>query len=1285
MNESKTQPVGLFIGVAAAIIFLSIGIAVWVEGARYGWSRDARIMIELGLFSALLLAILFAKYLEAVLLVVASSKAARWFVRYDSRNQASSSHHAGLNEHDEHSDRADTLRGILEHRHGRHWRYGDRWILIAGHEAQVKRLAPDLAEKGYAVTASAVLLYATQTTSTLDVGWLDQIRRMRRRRPVDAIVAVTRDRGVNQAPAEADDVAQRLSRHARALHWAAPAYLLHVTDFGSESGSDSPMPDEAIGLTWSNARVTSNEIDLSLQGLADHLADAGVIRVASNVADRYPAALSQNLASLQRSLSEVVSRVAQSRFCTHAVHGLLFMPLYKERDPVASNAGEAAGSDRAQPQADKTGKAGETVEADFPPFPTIWQTIATHSHKIRGRRVGFSLSTTAAWITTAALALWIAGTVTSGFTNSATIRTAEDTITKLTKRSTTRDQTETALTLDALDKQIDTLEAHARDRAPWRARFGLNRDIAILDALQSAHESAARYILADPLRRKLEDRLRQLASLSDSEIASGGNAQVQAAYDTLKTYLMLAKPELANAAFLTPQLIATGIPVRPHDSTLAPGTWDDLRRHLLAFYATHLTDRRQGAKPTPPITADLALVASTRQTIIAVRGIQNSTDAIYQQILDDARPKYPPVSLATLLGDAAQQAPAQAQTQAQSYSGAGGTTSRGLFGTTATIPGIFTRAAWDERISKAIDDASENRDAKADWVLSDTNGHTSSSPSTLKADLSKRYFDDYARAWGVFLNSLRWQPASTLSGTVDQLNLLGDPQRSPLVALMNVIVYQANAGATSQSLSDTLIRKAQHLVGADEPSKNTSFSGAISPSNDPRSQLGQVGPLGQLAQLTPAAASLAATFAPILRLTGSDPLSMRQPTDNKAVAQLATTGDLSVARYLERVTAMRLKAQQMVASADPDAMSRVAAQAVLQGKTSDIADSRDYASRVAASLGEQWAGFGSLFEAPMDQTWQVVVAPAASSLNDIWRSAIVSDWNRSFAGRYPFADSDNDASLPEMARFMRTDNGMIAQFVTTQLAGVVERQGDRWVAAQGANHGALTLDPNFLAALNRLTRVSTVLFPSGDAHVRYELRAVPTPGITDIRFALSGRELHYFNQKEEWTPFEWPGQSLENLSHIEWQTEQGGLRSALDTQGRFGLIRLLERATVSQQDNARHLLSWTPDQSEGIALRVQLRSEAGAGPLDVLALRHFTLPACIFATNSRNATSAANATSATGATSVSSATGASSTRKGAATIASAINPPPLPAEAIAAARHAATPLPSGRFTPEEAQ
>jgi type VI secretion system protein ImpL len=219
-----------------------------------------------------------------------------------------------------------------------------------------------------------------------------------------------------------------------------------------------------------------------------------------------------------------------------------------------------------------------------------------------------------------------------------------------------------------------------------------------------------------------------------------------------------------------------------------------------------------------------------------------------------------------------------------------------------------------------------------------------------------------------------------------------------------------------------------------------------------------------------------------------------------------------------------------------------------------------------------------------------------------------------------------------------------------------------------------------------------------------------------MKFKLSGRELHYFNQKEEWTPFIWPGDALENSAHVEWQTENAGVRSDLDFAGRFGLVRLLERAAVTQQDGARYVLKWMPgaqssaraevvrargeasapvrtaapatsphqprikddwsadpsativtvDEAKAtpsvrtqrdepslrapqkpLVLQVQLRSESGAGPLDALQRRHFTLPSRIFLSGSGAKASPGQGT----------------------------NPPPLPAAVIEAAKHAAMPLP----------
>ncbi|MFK0376415.1 ImcF-related family protein [Pandoraea sp. NPDC090278] len=1143
MKSPKARSAGFYLGLGASILFLVVAVTLWVRGLHLGWSLERRITIELALLCSLLVILLLLKYLELVVRWVASLEVLSSF--RSTLGSADKVSPADFAPNSSMADsRHDSLLSQLRERHGRRWRHRERWILVTGPKPLVQRLSPALASTGFVLTAESVLLFVADKLDAHDQEWLKQIRRMRRRRPIDAIVALASSDAISDGDTSLtpENLAPQLARINRALRWAAPAYLLDVARLegadhttGQVNAQDA---SEIVGLLWTGERISENGVKASMTMLANTLSDAGVARLSEDPHQRTVATLAQHVTHKCDTLCTLISQTAASSFWRHSVHGIFFAPL-----APASTVSDQTTSGIAHPK--------------------LWQTIAQHSRKLHGRRVGFSPSGTVAWLVTGAMFIWILGVNLSGLHNRATIRSVSD---ALTQWNQAPDRGQQMLALNSLDRQIDTFEVRERNGAPWSTRFGLNRDSAILDAVWPGYVHAAQVLLVTPVRQALEARLMRLASLSDAEIADSGNVQANVAYDTLKAYLMLATPARANSAFLTPQLMATNEPVRPDNADVSAGTWNDLRGQTLAFLASHLGTSRGGVSLATP--ADQSLVASTRQTIVSVRGIQNSTDAIYEKIIDEAQAKYPPITLTSLLGD---------------------TSSRGLFSTTQTVPGVFTRAAFDERISRAIDEASARQDVGADWVLSDSTSNQGDT-SALKAELQQRYFDDYARAWEQFLNSLRWQSASTLTGTVDQLLLLGDPQRSPMVALMNAITYQAGTGVTSQSLAADLLGRAQQLVGHEQ---------------DPTKR----GPT--------TTAPLASAFGPILRLTGSDLVNAgngRAGSHTNRTSPLTDAGDLSLSRYLERVTAMRLKLQQMVASNDPDAMSRVAAQAVLQGKTSEIADSRDYASRLAASLGGQWSGFGDVLQAPLDQAWQVVVQPAAANLNDLWRTAIVADWNKAFGGRYPFADSDNDASLPEMARFMRADNGVIAQFAATQLAGVIERQGDRWVATQGANQGGLSVDPAFLDGLNRLTRVAIVLFPSGDARMRYELRGVPTPGITDVRFVLSDKHFHYFNQREAWEPFEWPGQTLENVTHVEWQTAQGGLRSALDAQGRFGLIRLLERAQVTQQDSARYVLSWVPDQTAGRPLRVQLRSDVGAGPLEVLTLRHFKLPSRIFTT-----------------------------------------------------------------------
>jgi len=64
--------------------------------------------------------------------------------------------------------------------------------------------------------------------------------------------------------------------------------------------------------------------------------------------------------------------------------------------------------------------------------------------------------------------------------------------------------------------------------------------------------------------------------------------------------------------------------------------------------------------------------------------------------------------------------------------------------------------------------------------------------------------------------------------------------------------------------------------------------------------------------------------------------------------------------------------------------------------------------------------------------------------------------------------------------------------------------------------------------------------------------------------------------------------------------------------GAWGWIRLLDKATVSAYPGTGSSWSLSWKAQDGKALHYTLRTEAGEGPLALLKLRNFTLPAQIF-------------------------------------------------------------------------
>ncbi|KVT59104.1 type VI secretion protein VasK [Burkholderia ubonensis] len=1060
------------------------------------------------------------------------------------------------------------------------WAYSRPWLLLTGDDTIIDRLLPELKERCWLLTDDAVLLWGRNgPDGCLDEVWLKQIRRFRGARPLDAIVLTLGDS--TRLPDTVRGTSPwglHLARITHLLRWSAPVYVLDLAGDDPIHHADTPV----TGCEFSRS-TDAPAIEAALLELRNRLADTSIGQLARNGDDRYASDLSTRLDTRSGPLARWIVNLSEWQRRPLPIAGAFFSPW------------PAAG----------------TESAHFP----LWRYLADAATRSPGHRTGAHPITVLSVIALAAVGLWGAGMLTSGLTNARGFALTHDVLRTFNGANNPATRLRALL---ALQQRIEFHEGRVQHPTLF-SRFGLNHDQDVLTALWAHYTHEARPQLIAPVQQNIEAQLVDLTQMPTTELDDQLSRFARDGHAALKTYLMLAEPARADAAFLTPQLVRYW----RGGAGLSPGEKLDLSQRLLSFYAQHLSTH-----PDWRLAPRDELVGGARQTLLAVIGVKNSDDTIYQGILDSVGHKYPDQTLASLTA---------------------GTDTRGLLRTSASVPGAFTRQAWDGTIEAAIDASAKRNGVTADWVLGTGGANRNASamtPDALRAALRARYFADYAEHWQTFMNGIVCEPARTLPAVIAQLKLIADSRQSPVIALMKSVEYQGGAGAVRTSLSDTLVTKAQSMLAGKDDAPQ-----AASP--DP------AGPLG-------------ASFGPVLRLVASG---------NAAAASAAS--DLSLQRFTERITMLRLKLQQIADSPDADSEARQVAQALFQGRSSELADTLAYAQLVAASLGEQWTGMGqALFVQPIAQATQAVLEPAQASLNDAWRQTIVATWNRSFAGRYPFANTANDASLPELARFLRPQGGLVGSFLATQLAGVLTLQGDQWVPASsgsGASRAARTIDPAFLNAINMLQRIAAHLLAQGEPRYAFDLKPVPTSSVTDTRLSVDGQTLHYYNQQETWQTLTWPSNEPQKAgTRLEWQTERSGTNLNLEFGGRWALVRLLERAHVSPVDTATYQITWqavppappsrsaTAQTDDHDALTAQgpltsapsslaypltylMRTDVGKGPLELLSLRGFALPSRIFVP------------------------GASTPRAGG----SASQPPPLPPGALAAARHASVPVPGG--------
>ncbi|WP_432668262.1 ImcF-related family protein [Pseudomonas umsongensis] len=998
----------------------------------------------------------------------------------------------------------------LRKHYGPFWRFKVRLLLVVGEPEQIEAIAPGLTTRSFLHGQDTVLLHGGSVQSpTLFSQW----QGLSRWRALDGVVWALNKPQSTDAATLGDSV-RRLRDLARTLHWQLPLHVWQVCD---TQWDQSMRQTQAVGCALP-ADFTAVELESRLNQLLEPLRQEGLEQMRGQIPHDFLLRLSRDLQvegipRWRQALAPLLGEFAGGV----PLHGLWFSL------PLPAVAADPHDRDH------------------FWSVAPVWHGVLG-DQKSRPRRLGWPATRIAQTLMLALTLAWGAGLLLSFVSNRVHIAQVQTSLATL-QHSATRD--EQFLALNELTRELGRLDYRAAHGTPWYQRFGLNKNTELLQLLWPAYVEANQRLLRDPALASLQQQLTALIKLpADSPERLKRAPQ---AYEQLKAYLMLARPEKADASFLVKVMGS----LEPSADGVSPGLWHGLSPLLWQFYGEQLA-----AHPDWRIATDPQLVAQVRQLLLGQLGQRNAEASLYRQVLDASANHYPALNLAQMVGD---------------------TEARALFVSPASVPGVFTRQAWEGQVRPAIEAVAEARREEIDWVLSDRPGDIAAelTPDMLRERLTRRYFQDYASAWLKFLNRLRWQPANNLGEVVDQLTLMSDVRQSPLIALMNTLAYQGQAGTRSQALADSLISSAQKLI-AQAPA--------------PLIEQAQQGPKGPLD----------ATFGPLLALLGKTPEGQ---SDNER---------LSLQAFLNQVTRTRLTLQQVNHAADPQDMTQTLAQTVFQGKSIDLTDTRAYGSQLAASLGAEWGGIGqTLFVQPLEQAWQRVLQPSASSLNRQWQRAIVSEWHEAFTGRYPFAVTASDASLPTLGQMIRADSGRLEQFLQRELGGLLRKEGSRWVADAQHSQG-LRFNPQFLTAINQLSHLADVLFTDGGMGLSFELQGKPVRDVVQTTFTLNGEKHEYFNQKESWQRFNWPGRSQYPGASLTWTSVQANERLFGDYAGTWGLIRLLEQAQVTPLDDGDSRFRVVLKAPDGIGLTWYLRTELGAGPLALLKLRGFKLPTQIF-------------------------------------------------------------------------
>ncbi|MCK0746717.1 type VI secretion protein IcmF/TssM N-terminal domain-containing protein [Chromohalobacter nigrandesensis] len=591
--------------------------------------------------------------------------------------------------------------------------------------------------------------------------------------------------------------------------------------------------------------------------------------------------------------------------------------------------------------------------------------------------------------------------------------------------------------------------------------------------------------------------------------------QLIESYSALKLYLILTDPAEHRdqgefVASALPKLWSNLAEWRDRD---ADGSSIEDNAELYVHYLE--------AGVAPALERDASLVAESRDRLNAFLIDSSLVDREYLRYQLAVEEQYDPLTLSRMVPDM----PGR------------------LFYSSRAVPAFFTRQAWEEYLRPAIiKTVSGDLQRESDWVLDDENVDDAvQTKARFVSQLMTRYKRDYAIAWERFLANTHVADFDTLDQASERLSELSDLRGSPLRQVL--VSVKDNTGWDDPEDQDD-------VGNADDTSSEQGFWGRVMSVFNSDGGAAKTVDMASLPKIKDG--TLARHFRPVSRMLSADK---------------ATGSDDSVLnQYLLDLRQLKVRVDNVQSAQDTGRSSKLLIMETLSGKPTEVNALRNFvASRVDTSRTPLVEALKPLFQKPIESTWKALNEPARDQLNTAWDDKIATPWDQMIAGRYPVADSVNEASVRDMEHFIDPDQGVLSKFREEEI-------GD--LAGSSSGERSDMVDPRMLSSIDDATELGRVIDSLSDLRNGFEIQVNPTAGLTDIILTIDGQRIHYRNNTQSWERLTWPGKGESFGARLDIINKDGRRHTVFDYPSRWGFLHMIESAHVMQIDGARQRFSW---------------------------------------------------------------------------------------------------------------